>query len=136
MESFKDTLIKNIKNRYNVEMAIMSELEAATNLITGYFNSIKRHIKKEIELSDGNISLDPNEDEIVRFIFDSNYIAFVKNKDCIEVIISDVVNNPYDVIVIKKSIQGKYLSYSKKMNKELDNNVLDDYLRRAFELFL
>lgn len=137
--SCSNELIERIKAKYKNQILIEDALETVQNTIIGYFRPIERKLKREIELSGGNIEFKyDTEDGVIAQLNISEFnkmqsIIFTRNGNDINVFICGQEEKPFDTIYLEKSIQytNKYIYKSKKFGN-FGNNVLDEYFRIAF----
>lgn len=139
--SCSNEFIERIKSKYKSQILIEDALETVQNTIRGYFRPIERKLKREIELSGGNIEFKyDTEDGVIAQLNISEFnnkmqsIIFARNGNDVDVFIYGQKEKPFDTIYLEKSIQytDKYIYKSKKCGN-FSNNVLDEYFRIAFD---
>lgn len=87
-------IIEKIKSKYINECMIIKALDEAEKLILNYFQELKIYINDIEKQLNGKISLKINEDEkLIEFKIESEYIIFKRNKEHITVLMSNVSND-------------------------------------------
>lgn len=135
---FKNVFIEKAKIIYKKSVNESEPFKNANQLILNYFNNLKDSLKKEIEVACGelDIYIDPI-DKIVVVLDERELFIYLDGDDNIPIILNKYDfnaktkgNNEIDRLEFNPE-DKKY--YGNKSKEELTNDLLDDYLRIAFD---
>ncbi|KXG09939.1 hypothetical protein AT864_01499 [Anoxybacillus sp. P3H1B] len=131
--SFREEFIRRTKKIYLEDVMHNRARRSAEEMIYKYFDSLKKELKEEIEISSGELDIDIAEREFVRVNLDLSELFFELETADIEVrLISYDGNEKVEKLIDRITYKNnEYISVSYSV--PLSYELLDLYLRKAFE---
>jgi hypothetical protein len=128
--SYKDEFIYQVNSLYARDVEKMKAIEVANLFIKGYFTSLYSDIKETLSVPGQNLKFYEYENTY-NLVFSNSYFKVIYGGEKIKVYVSDLGSGYEDEI----KLEGNTF-ISSKYNQDLSVELLDIYLKDAFENLL
>lgn len=133
---YRNIFIQKAKRLFRDNVIESQALDEAERIITSYFIELEESLENEIDVSGGEFKIGIYPNQSIEVFLDEKELIFGLEGNELEIslrFVSDMngkETQELDRLFLNKS-DKKF--YSRKSHQELNNNLLDDYLRQAFD---